>query len=362
MNRNAAKIVRILAVTLMLAAGLALAAALPAQGQSRNAQPAAVAPAAMGGNVAHPQFKTVARVNGAALTEIDLLREMYAIFPYAKQHNGSFPRAMEADIRRGALKMIEFEELVYQEAKRRQLTIAPERMAKAEKQFREHFASAKEYQQFLQMETNGSLPALRTKIERSLLIEDFLKTEVTDKSRISITEARAFYAKYPERFKQPESYALQSITIMPPVRPTPKQPAPPPPTTEQLLQMRVRADDALRQAKGAKSYEEFGVLAEKISEDDYRVMMGNHKAVNPADLPPTVLQAVSKMQPGQISDVIQAEGAFTIIRLNARTPAHTQKFEEISDSLRAQLRRNKEESLRHELDAKLRKTAKVEEL
>ncbi len=64
----------------------------------------------------------MARVNGAVLTDRDLLREMYAIFPYAKQHNG-FPKAQEAAIRQGALEMIIFEELVYQEAVRRKLTI-----------------------------------------------------------------------------------------------------------------------------------------------------------------------------------------------------------------------------------------------
>ena len=41
------------------------------------------------------QGKPVARVNGTVLTDRDLLREMYAIFPYAKQHNG-FPKAQEA--------------------------------------------------------------------------------------------------------------------------------------------------------------------------------------------------------------------------------------------------------------------------
>ena len=69
--------------------------------------------------------KPVARVNGAVLTDRDLLREMYAIFPYAQQHNG-FPKAQEAAIRQGALEMIIFEELVYQEAMRRKLTIPPE--------------------------------------------------------------------------------------------------------------------------------------------------------------------------------------------------------------------------------------------
>jgi peptidyl-prolyl cis-trans isomerase SurA len=362
MNRNHASIVRILAVTLMLVAGLLLAAALPAQGQTRGTQTANLAPAATNGNAVQAGARPVARVNGAVLTDVDLLREMYAIFPYAKQHNGTFPRAMEADIRRGALKMIEFEELVYQEAKRRQMTIAPERLAKAEKQFRDHFPSEQEYQQFLKLETNGSLPALRTKIARSLLIEDFIRVEVTDKAKISIAEARAFYLKNPERFKLDESYALQTITIMPPVRPTPKQPVPPQPTLAQSLQMKARAEDALRQAKAAKTYEEFGVLAEKISEDDYRVMMGNHKAVNAKDLPPAILQAASKMQVGQVSDLVQAEGAFTIIRLNAHTPARVEKFSEVESTLRAKMTQQNTERLRRELDARLRKNAKIEEL
>src|SRR6266702_8399970 len=49
--------------------------------------------------------KPVARVNGAVLSEVDLLREMYAIFPYAQQHNG-FPKDLEPEIRKGALDMI----------------------------------------------------------------------------------------------------------------------------------------------------------------------------------------------------------------------------------------------------------------
>ena len=37
--------------------------------------------------------KAVARVNGAVLTDRDLLREMLQIFPYANQHNGFPERA-----------------------------------------------------------------------------------------------------------------------------------------------------------------------------------------------------------------------------------------------------------------------------
>src|ERR1035437_2689746 len=78
--------------------------------------------------------KPVARVNGAVLTDRDLLRGMYSIFPYAQQHNG-FPKEQEASIRQGALEMIVFEELVYQEAVRRKMTVAPEKINRAEAEF-----------------------------------------------------------------------------------------------------------------------------------------------------------------------------------------------------------------------------------
>ncbi|HLJ25828.1 MAG TPA: peptidylprolyl isomerase [Candidatus Angelobacter sp.] len=347
---------------MIIAIAVAVAATLPAQGQKQDTHSSNVAPMEIGLNVDGLSLlgKPVERVNGTILTERDLLREMYAIFPYAKQHNG-FPKAMEAEIRRGALLMITFEELVYQEALRRKMTIAPERLAKAQTEFRKQFASQLQYQHFLETEVNGSWQVMRTKIKRSLLIEDLLKAEVTDKSTVTLAEVRAFYLSNPERFQVPESYAVQTITIMPPRPANPKQ-APVPPTPEQLKQMKARAEAALRQAREAKTYEEFGVLAEKISEDDYRVMMGNHHPLPAAQLPPEVLQAASKLQPGQISGLIQVDGAYTILRLNAHTPTRKQKLQEVSTALRVQMQRQKSDKLRHELDTRLRKNAKIEQL
>src|ERR1700724_2618114 len=83
--------------------------------------------------------KPVARVNGAVLTDRDLLREMYTIFPYVQQHNG-FPKGQEAQIRLGALEMIIFKEIEYQEALRRRLTISPETLNRAQADFRKQFS------------------------------------------------------------------------------------------------------------------------------------------------------------------------------------------------------------------------------
>jgi len=296
--------------------------------------------------------KPVVRVNGAVLTDRDLQREMLAIFPYARQHNGAIPREMEPGIRKGAMDMIIFEELVYQEALRRQVTIPPAKMKAAEADFRRQFSSPEEYQQFLTSEFHGSEKALREKMRRSLLIDAMLKTEVDNNATVSVLEAKAYYDKNSARFQYPEAFAIQTISFLPADKPT----------ADTLREQRKRGEEALKQAQATKTYEEFGLLAEKISEDDYRVMMGDHKAVDRAKLAPQVVQALSAMKAGEVSGIIQIEQAFTIIRLNQHVMAGKMKFADVKDGLIKELQKKKLNDVRAALDHRLRKTAKVEVL
>ena len=309
------------------------------------------APAAPTDSAFQVSDKPVARVNGATLTDRDLLREMLQIFPYANTHGG-FPKAQEASIRQGALQMIIFEELVYQEALRRKLTVPQSQIQQAEREFKAQFASAQEYQQYLKVEMGGSQQNVVKKIKRSLLIEQVLKFEVENKSAVSLAEARAYYDKNPVKFQIPESFTFQSISVLPPQKPT----------ADQKQEGLKRANDDLKQAKATKSYQEFGLLAEKISEDDFRVNMGDHKAIEKDRLPPQVVKALLALKPGQVSEVIQIEQAYTIIRLNAHTPARKKSFEEVKSGLRTELQKSKYEQLRIALDKRLRANAKVEVL
>ncbi len=293
--------------------------------------------------------KPVARVNGAVLTDRDLLREMLQIFPYANTHGG-FPKAQEAAIRQGALQMIIFEELVYQEARRNKLVVPAQQLNHAEVEFRKQFRSTQDYQQYLNAEMGGSEQAVRDKIKRSLLIEQVLKSEVEYKSAVTLAEVRAFYENNPAKYQIPESFTFQSISVLPPQKPT----------ADQKLEALKRANDELKQAKATKSYQDFGLLAEKVSEDDFRVNMGDHKAVDKDKLPPQVVQALLAMKPGQVSDIIQIEQAYTIIRLNTHTPARKKTFEEVKRELRTELQKSKYEQLRVALDKRLRANAKVE--
>ncbi|HZD32329.1 MAG TPA: peptidyl-prolyl cis-trans isomerase [Candidatus Angelobacter sp.] len=293
--------------------------------------------------------KPVAKVNGVVLTDKDLLREMFAIFPYGKQHNG-FPKAQEAGIRQGALEMIIFEELVYQEAQRRHMTIPPAKIDAAEAAYKKTFESPEQWQQFMQTEMHGSRQALRDQIQRSLLIDQLLKQEVDNRAAVTPAEVRAYYDKNSARFQVGESYTFQSISILPPRTAS----------ADQAKEARKKADEALKQAKATKSYQDFGLLAEKTSEDDFRVNMGDHKAVPSDKLPPQVIAAFKSMKPGDVSGLIQIETAYTIIRLNTHTLAHKQSFEEVKGNLSIELQKQKYEQLRVNFAKQLRAKAKIE--
>jgi peptidyl-prolyl cis-trans isomerase SurA len=299
-----------------------------------------------------PIEAAVARVNGAVLTRADLVREEYAIFPYAKQHGGGIPKEFEKQIRDGALKMIIFEELVYQEALRRKVAIAPGRMQKAEVDFRKQFTSPQEFNKFLQSDFNGSRQLLNEKIRRSLLIEALLKTEVEDKCIFTTADVKAFYDRNPAKFQHAETYTFQTISVLPPQNAT----------AAQLKEGANKAQSALKQARATKTAEEFGLLAEKISDDDYRVMMGQHKPMPADQLAPQVVKALSVMHPNDVSELIQIDQAYTIVRLQAHAPAGRTKFEEVKAQLAKDLKEGKRNQLRMALDAKLHQTAKIEEL
>jgi peptidyl-prolyl cis-trans isomerase SurA len=295
--------------------------------------------------------KPVARVNGVVLTQRDLLTQMVEMFPYSAQHGG-FPKDMEPQIRRGAIDMIIFNELAYQEAKRRGMTVAPARVTSTATKFRKRFPDAQTYKQYLQLEANGSPKVMRAKIERALLIQDFLSKEVTKKARPTQAQLKQYYDNNGQKFDRKEMFHIQSVSVIPPEGAN----------AEALKQARRKAEDAAKKAKETKSYEEFGLLAEKVSEDDFRVNMGDHKPTGFDQLPPEIVKTAKAMKPGDVSDLIQLGSAYTIFRLVAHTPAGKIPFTEAKSKLEKDLQKERTEQVRAALGKTLRAGAKIEKL
>lgn len=297
----------------------------------------------------NPMGKAVVKVNGTVLTQYDLVREEYAIFPYARQHGG-IPKELEPGIRSGALDMIIFEELVYQEALRRKMTIPDSKIEKAEADFRAQFSSPDEYERLMQEEFHGSHAELVAKIRRSLLIDKYLKEEVESKVKLSEGDLRSYYESNAKKFDQPETYTLQSISFLIPDKAT----------ASQAKAVRAKAETAAADAQKTKSAQEFGLLAEKVSEDDYRVMMGQHRPMEVSALAPEALKALSGLKAGGVTGLIQIGNVYTILRLDEHSPAGHKKFDDVKAALKQQLEQKQRNELRAALGKQLRASAKIE--
>jgi parvulin-like peptidyl-prolyl isomerase len=146
--------------------------------------------------------------------------------------------------------------------------------------------------------------------------------------------------------------SFQSISIVPPANSSP----------EVQAEARKRAESALKDAKAADTYEKFGLLAEKISDDDFRVNMGFRKPFDISKLPPSIADKLKSMKAGEVSGIIAIDGGFTILRLIQLDPPETRKFTVVSGELKKNLQRQKQEELRASLNERLRTKSKVEEL
>jgi peptidyl-prolyl cis-trans isomerase SurA len=295
--------------------------------------------------------KVAIRINGSELSELDVRREMVTIFPYAMQHNG-FPKDIEPQIRKGAVEMIIFEELLYQEAKRLNISVSPDKLAKAQAAFRKQFPTKSGFQQYLKVECKGSEQVLREKVRRSLLIDKMLKNEVNAKAVVTPAMVRAYYDKQGKEFEHGETVDLQTISIVPP------QGA----SKDVVAGAKAKAQEIAKQAKQTKNYEQFGILAENVSDDDWHTHMGDRKTMDVKKLPPMVAKIATTMKVGTVSDLIEVGNAWVIVRLNAHKTAGKTPFAEVQKKLSSDLQKQKTLDVRASLNQKLRKDAKIDVL
>jgi len=293
----------------------------------------------------------VARVNGVGLSQQDLEREMQKQFPYASTHGGRIPGEFAADVRRNALNQIILEELSHQEAKRRGMTVPAGAFKDLLQQARGRFPNTAEFASYAVQEF-GSMKGFENQIRRGLLIAILLDQEITQKARVTDAQLRQFYAANKPRFQKPESIWVQSISLNFTENATPVQRA----------QARKRAEAVLPKAKAAKTFEEFGQLAEKYSEDDWHIMMGDHQWLHRGRLPAAVEDAAFRLQKGRTSEIIETAEAFVIVRVNDTQPPAQIPYEQVSKSLREDMEKAKLAARRTQFEQKLRARFTVEEL
>jgi len=125
-----------------------------------------------------------------------------------------------------------------------------------------------------------------------------------------------------------------------------------------LVEDRSTAEEvAARLAEGT----DFAAMARRYSVDPSAPYGGSQGALSRADLPEELVDIIFALEPGEVSDIVEAEYGFHIFMVTERLPERTVPFEEAAAELRARLWDERADARLAELveDARNRYTVRV---
>jgi peptidyl-prolyl cis-trans isomerase C len=317
--------------------------ATPAPAQATAAEPGApVTPPAPARPVPETIPTVIARVNGQDVAKADFDRllkqtEMQAGQPVPKERRDEIYRAIVDQL-------VTYTALV-QETRARGVEVSDgeakevsdARIAELRKQIPDEAAFTKAL-----AERNMTLDRLRADIRKDLAINKMMEAELAGAPAVTDADVREFYDKNPDEFT---GVRASHILIKPD-------------GFDEASKKKARAaiDDVLKQAKAGSDFAE---LAKKHSSDGSAQQGGDLGFFTKGRMVPEFSKAAFALPAGQISDVVETQFGYHIIKVTERKDV---PFEEASPKIRGFLTEKSRDEQRQAFVAAVKNKSKIEVL
>jgi peptidyl-prolyl cis-trans isomerase C len=287
----------------------------------------------------------VARVNGEEITRTEFEQSVHNLEGRAGR---PVPAEQRDEVYRGLLNDMLAFKLLKQEADRRHVTLTDQELDEAVKQMRQQFPTEAAFKQAM-ADQKLTLAQVRDQARSSMLVQKLLDQEVSGSVDVKPADISAFYEKNPDRFKQPEAAKASHVLIAVPqgADAAAKQSA------------RAKAEDVLKQARAGA---DFAGLAKKYSNDTSAPRGGDLGFFPRGQMVPEFDKAAFALQPGQVSDIVETQFGFHIIKLAEKRPARTVPFSEVAPQIEQYLRQEQQQEKTKAFIERLKTSGKVEVL
>ena len=235
----------------------------------------------------------------------------------------------------GLQRLIE-EKLLAQAAREMGMQIRPEAIEKRLDQIIRAYDSSEDFIQSLSR-LGLSLSEFKAMLEEQMLMQAAIEEHISRMITVSPSEVAAYYQEHIDEFQSPETLRLDGIFI--------------PSGNEPQRDARARAEEALKRLREGEAFE-------KVKAD--------LKASNPlgevkrGQLKPDVERRIFALKEGEVSDVIETDQGYYIVKLLKRLPARRRSLADAHDEIEQRLFRKKFQTHLEEWLAELKRKSHVE--
>ncbi|MCB0345239.1 MAG: peptidylprolyl isomerase [Bdellovibrionales bacterium] len=173
----------------------------------------------------------------------------------------------------------------------------------------------------------------RAMIRDDLLVSKYINTVVFSSINVSPEEVERAYKSNPERFKVPVEVRARHVLIR----------LADDADESQVAAATAKAQKVLNAARS--NSENFDQLAKEFSEGPTRAKGGDLGYFTENQMVPEFSEAAFALQPGEISDIIRSQFGLHIIKVEERRGGKLPPLDEIKDSIKSELIRQRQKSL-----------------
>ena len=285
----------------------------------------------------------LARVNGEDVKRADFDRMIKTMEGRAGQ---AVPPDRRDEIYRGALDQLVTYTLLKQEAKARNIKIDDTEIDAKMQELKGQFPTPDAFDKALK-ERNMTLDSLKSDARADLSVNKVMEAAVANIPGPTDAEAKDFYDKNPDKFKQDEQVRASHILVR--VEPNADAKA--------KARAKAEIESVLKELKAGG---DFAKLAQQHSQDGSAAQGGDLGYFPHGQMVPEFDKVAFSLPVGQLSGVVTTQFGYHVLKVTDRKPARTVPYEEAQAQIKQFLEQQKKQQAADTFIEGLKKKAKIE--
>ena len=304
----------------------------------------------------------IASVNGT-LIPVDLLKREMTAYRLMSAHQGREVRPEDEEkIAQGLLRKAIDTELIYQKSVEKKFKLDPATIDRELEHVQSRFPDEKLFLNALAAQ-QLTIDVFRKNIEKELLKEELIRTEIAPGAKVDEAQVQAFYRENKDTFMKPESNRVSHIYLSIPQHGEGQaESAQDRAKAEEIIawvkdEARRKINEAVSKLRAGKTFAE--VVKEYSEDAESAAKGGDLGLIMKGQILPEIARALDTMKVGDTSGVIESSFGFHIIQLTGKEPSRPISLEEVKSDILNNLLKAKTQELLQEYLSRLRKKSDI---